>query len=472
MSVTIAPPQLPGYDFVQQLGSGAAATVFLYNQRMPQRPVAVKVSNTTLDSRAAASFNREANFMATLSSNPYILSVYDAGITADGRGFMVIEYASGGTYDNAMKTQSLSCEQVLDLGIKLAGALYSAHRNNIIHHDIKPSNILITAQGLPVLSDFGISSDVYDRNATGFSLPWAPPEVLEHRSNGSETADIYSLAATLYALLAGSSPYQHDYHPHTQSELADLIINHPLPRIGRPDVPANVESVLSKALDKDPDHRYYSALEFARAMQRVQSVDYGHITPVVADGVSAYPKDSMRRRHSENATSTQTHAGRNWLKPTLITVCAAAVIASICLIFVFVVFPRMDTSSTSGITHANAPGATESDRGKDVAKNDDTITDIINGQVPSPENLSGQYAADGTSVTFTWMNPDPRNGDSYAWSLIQSDTVDQNVQTSITEATSITVSPQEGSQTCIQVSLVRINRQMSTNPAIACAARP
>ena len=146
----------------------------------------------------------------------------------------------------------MTCEQVLDLGIKLSSALFTAHRSNIIHHDIKPSNILITSQGLPVLGDFGISTDVYDRTETGFSPPWAPPEVLQHLTNGSEAADIYSLAATLYAMFVGCSPFQHDYHPRSQSELISLIVNQPLPRLNRPDVPADVEAVLRRALNKDP----------------------------------------------------------------------------------------------------------------------------------------------------------------------------------------------------------------------------
>ena len=77
-NIPMRPPKLPGYDFVQMLGSGATATVYLYNQRMPARPVAVKASAKTLDPRAAALFNREANFMAKLSSHPYILPVYGA----------------------------------------------------------------------------------------------------------------------------------------------------------------------------------------------------------------------------------------------------------------------------------------------------------------------------------------------------------------------------------------------------------
>lgn len=226
-NIPMRPPKLPGYDFVQMLGSGATATVYLYNQRMPARPVAVKTSAKTLDPRAAALFNREANFMAKLSSHPYILPVYGAGVTSDGHGYIVIEYAPGGTYNSIMKARSMTCEQVLDLGIKLSSALFTAHRSNIIHHDIKPSNILITSQGLPVLGDFGISTDVYDRTETGFSPPWAPPEVLQHLTNGSEAADIYSLAATLYAMFVGCSPFQHDYHPRSQSELISLIVNQP-----------------------------------------------------------------------------------------------------------------------------------------------------------------------------------------------------------------------------------------------------
>ena len=202
-NIPMRPPKLPGYDFVQMLGSGATATVYLYNQRMPARPVAVKASAKTLAPRAAALFNREANFMAKLSSHPYILPVYGAGVTSDGHGYIVIEYAPGGTYNSIMKARSMTCEQVLDLGIKLSSALFTAHRSNIIHHDIKPSNILITSQGLPVLGDFGISTDVYDRTETGFSPPWAPPEVLQHLTNGSEAADIYSLAGTLYAMFGG-----------------------------------------------------------------------------------------------------------------------------------------------------------------------------------------------------------------------------------------------------------------------------
>lgn len=469
-NIPMRPPKLPGYDFVQMLGSGATATVYLYNQRMPARPVAVKASAKTLDPRAAALFNREANFMAKLSSHPYILPVYGAGVTSDGHGYIVIEYAPGGTYNSIMKARSMTCEQVLDLGIKLSSALFTAHRSNIIHHDIKPSNILITSQGLPVLGDFGISTDVYDRTETGFSPPWAPPEVLQHLTNGSEAADIYSLAATLYAMFVGCSPFQHEYHPRSQSELISLIVNQPLPRLNRPDVPADVEAVLRRALNKDPDQRYYSALEFARAMQRVQFAYFGHATPVTVEGMPAYPKDIERRRRATDQRDQITRSSRRWVKPVGITVGILAAITAAALIFAFVVVPRMDSATGSDTKQVATPGTKDDDNNRN--NQDDVITDTANAQIPSPENLNGTYAADGSSVTFTWTNPDPQSGDTYTWAIVQGSNTDQSAQTVTTSDPTVTVNAQEGSQTCIQVSIVRKNRQMSVSPAIACAAKP
>ena len=441
-NIPMRPPKLPGYDFVQMLGSGATATVYLYNQRMPARPVAVKASAKTLDPRAAALFNREANFMAKLSSHPYILPVYGAGVTSDGHGYIVIEYAPGGTYNSIMKARSMTCEQVLDLGIKLSSALFTAHRSNIIHHDIKPSNILITSQGLPVLGDFGISTDVYDRTETGFSPPWAPPEVLQHLTNGSEAADIYSLAATLYAMFVGCSPFQHDYHPRSQSELISLIVNQPLPRLNRPDVPADVEAVLRRALNKDPDQRYYSALEFARAMQRVQFAYFGYATPVTVEGMPAYPKDIERRRRATDQRDQITRSSRRWVKPVGITVGILAAITAAALIFAFVVVPRMDSATGSDTKQVATPGTKDDDNNRN--NQDDVITDTANAQIPSPENLNGTYAADGSSVTFTWTNPDPQSGDTYAWAIVQGSNTDQSAQTVTTSDPTVTVNAQEG----------------------------
>lgn len=92
------PPRISGYDFIQPLGTGATASVYRYHQRVPSRDVAIKVSSATLDPRAAARFRNEANYMAELSAHPYILSIHDAGVTSTGLGYIVLEYAPGGSY--------------------------------------------------------------------------------------------------------------------------------------------------------------------------------------------------------------------------------------------------------------------------------------------------------------------------------------------------------------------------------------
>ena len=240
-------------------------------------------------------------------------------MTSTGLGYIVLEYAPGGSYKELIRKRPLTADQMLDLGIKLCSALFTAHCKGILHRDIKPANILITPQGLPVLADFGISTNVYQAGTqTGFSVPWAAPEVLTGRSGGTEAADIYSLVATLYATLTGRSPYEHGYQAHTQQELAQVIVSRRLPPIGRPDVPADVERVLAKGLDKNPDNRYGTALEFARAMQQVQQAYYGHATPVTVEGVPEYPSSMTGKRRvapgPANVTRMDAPTGA-WKKP-------------------------------------------------------------------------------------------------------------------------------------------------------------
>ena len=157
------PPRISGYDFIQPLGTGATASVYRYHQRVPSRDVAIKVSSATLDPRAAARFRNEANYMAELSAHPYILSIHDTGVTSTGLGYIVLEYAPGGSYKELIRKRPLTADQMLDLGIKLCSALFTAHCKGILHRDIKPANILITPQGLPVLADFGGNPDRFLR---------------------------------------------------------------------------------------------------------------------------------------------------------------------------------------------------------------------------------------------------------------------------------------------------------------------
>jgi serine/threonine protein kinase len=155
-----APPLLPGLDYVRPLGSGGFADVFLYQQDMPRRAVAVKVLPAgERDPDLLRMFNAEADVLAHLSAHPAIVTVYQAGISADGRPYIVMEYCPG-SLAQRYRIERMPVDEVMAVAVRLAGALESAHRAGLIHRDIKPSNILVTTFGSAVLADFGISASL------------------------------------------------------------------------------------------------------------------------------------------------------------------------------------------------------------------------------------------------------------------------------------------------------------------------
>jgi tRNA A-37 threonylcarbamoyl transferase component Bud32 len=268
------PPVLPGFTYVTVLGSGGFADVFLYEQDMPRRQVAVKVMLAEIvTERLRAMFRAEADLMAQLSAHPSVLTVHQASVAADGRPYLVMELCSSSLSDR-YRREPLGVAEVLRVGIRIASAVETAHRAGVLHRDIKPANILTTAFGHPVLSDFGIASTLEDAAATdavGLSIPWSAPEVLADQSPGTVRSEVWSLAATVYSLLAGRSPFE---VPGGQNAPADLVARiqraRPLPT-GRPDVPERLELVLRRAMSREPSARPESALAFVRELQAVEA---------------------------------------------------------------------------------------------------------------------------------------------------------------------------------------------------------
>lgn len=269
-----SPPVLPGFTYVTVLGSGGFADVFLYEQDMPRRQVAVKVMLAEIvTDRLRAMFRAEADLMAQLSAHPSVLTVHQASVAADGRPYLVMELCSSSLSDR-YRREPLGVAEVLRVGIRIASAVETAHRAGVLHRDIKPANILTTAFGHPVLSDFGIASTLEDAAATdavGLSIPWSAPEVLADESPGTVRSEVWSLAATVYSLLAGRSPFE---VPGGQNAPADLVARiqraRPLPT-GRADVPERLELVLRRAMSRQPDARPESALAFVRELQAVEA---------------------------------------------------------------------------------------------------------------------------------------------------------------------------------------------------------
>ncbi|UPO77684.1 serine/threonine-protein kinase [Arthrobacter sp. Helios] len=268
------PPRIPGFRFLEHLGSGGFADVYLYEQDRPRRRVAVKVLLSGLRTEASrASFEAEANLMAQLSSHPYIVTIYEADITAEGRSYLAMEYCSRPSLDARYRQGGLPLSEVLAVGIQVASAVETAHRAGIAHRDIKPANILTTDYNRPALTDFGISGtmDTEDDEHLGMSIPWSPPEALSGARVDGIRADIYALGATLYTLLAGRSPFMRPGRGNTQRDLMDRIISEPLRPTGRSDVPESLELALATAMAKSADSRYSSAYAFALALQRTQT---------------------------------------------------------------------------------------------------------------------------------------------------------------------------------------------------------
>ncbi|UQN29990.1 serine/threonine-protein kinase [Brachybacterium kimchii] len=269
------PPQLAGYEYERLLGSGGFADVHLYRQLRPQRRVAIKVLlASVLDDAVRGQFDAEANVMATMSTHPSIVTIHQAEVTREHRACIVMEYCPRPNYGARFRRERISVAEVLRVGVQIAGAVETAHRAGILHRDIKPANILVTEYNRPALTDFGISvaaGNALEPEAShGLSIPWSPPEAFEDPPTADERSDVFSLAATLYSLLAARTPFERSGGGNTASDLIARISSEPLAPLGRPDVPEMLNRTLSVAMAKDPAGRYESALALGRALQQVE----------------------------------------------------------------------------------------------------------------------------------------------------------------------------------------------------------
>jgi len=265
---------LPGFTHVHVLGSGGFADVFLYEQNMPRRQVAVKVMlSEVVNEQVRQMFQAEANLMAQLSAHPSILTVYQASVSSDGRPYLVMEFCSSGLSDR-YRRERIPVPEILRVAVKIGSAIETAHRAGVLHRDIKPSNILLTAYGHPVLSDFGIAStlgEAESQDAIGMSIPWSAPEVLDDETPGTIESEVWSFAATVYTLLAGRSPFEVPGDSNKSTDLMARINRAKVQPIGRPDVPASLERALQRGMSRRPEARQRSILELVREIQAVET---------------------------------------------------------------------------------------------------------------------------------------------------------------------------------------------------------
>ncbi|MFT4137112.1 serine/threonine-protein kinase [Microbacterium sp.] len=312
---SVVAPVLAGLDYVRPLGSGGFADVFLYEQDMPRRSVAVKVMPSAApDPELLRMFNAEADVLAHLSAHPAIVTVYQAGISADGRPYIVMEYCPG-SFAQRYRIERIPVEEVLAIAVRLAGALESAHRAGLVHRDIKPSNVLVTSFGSAVLADFGIASSLSRQAGSdllAMSVPWSAPEVVSEHTAGTVASEVWSLGATVYSLLAGRSPFERrERGQNTRDQLVRRITRGRYVPIPRADVPESLQQVLARAMSRDPGSRYRTSAEFGEAIRDVQrseglpatplEVPVAEWSPVAVDFADAVARGPARS-HVEHGT--------------------------------------------------------------------------------------------------------------------------------------------------------------------------
>ena len=259
-----------GFTNLVRIGEGGFGVVYRAFQPVLGRQVAVKVLSTQLDGLARARFAREGQALGRLAGHPNIVAVHSVGLTTSGRPFLVMAYiAHGALADRITRSGALDWRSGLRVGIRLCGAVETAHRSGVIHRDIKPENVLMSDYDEPLLADFGIALvqhgfETSDGRMTA-SIEHAAPEVLDGVA-GTVASDVYSLGSTLHALLAGRSPFARTGDEPLAGWYVRIARQSP-PDLSLSEVPVDVARCVAWALEKDPADRPVSAAVFGEALQ-------------------------------------------------------------------------------------------------------------------------------------------------------------------------------------------------------------
>lgn len=533
-----APPEISGFEFLRALGTGGFSDVYLYQQRLPRRQVAVKVLLTDgLDPAARKAFVDEANVMAQLSAHPYIVTIYHADVAPGDRPYFVMEYCSGPSLSSRYKTEVFAVDDVLRIGVRLAGAIATAHAAGILHRDIKPANVLTNDFGWPALTDFGISSTVDDElpshtttisggtfdtssgasQSVGMSVPWSPPEMFEDDPQPDVRSDVFSLAATLHTLLAGRTPFEIPGRSNGTLDLIGRIERGAITPMQRTDIPASLLAVLQKGMAVSRTDRYASAIELARALQRIE-LELGYaptgievpnlhiaserpdetpgsedetrarsittvaaqpvaptpVAPPVAPPTYVSPPTYQQPTYTQPPAYAPDVSGETVVRPRQAPVPAAPVeqvappapaappskrglvIGIVSGVAVLLIAGIVAASVLlGGITPAN-PDAEQDD--------EPTGSSAIGEQsVPVPTDGVGEPSADGTAVTFTWTAPDADDDDT--WRYARSEAPNERKPLDEPTVTIDGVTP--GALVCIDVYLVR-SGGTSADPLTIC----
>ncbi|AWB87209.1 protein kinase domain-containing protein [Mycetocola zhujimingii] len=537
------PPELPGLQYVRPLGAGGFSDVYLYEQELPKRQVAVKVlASDELTDALRAAFIAEANLMAQLSAHPYIVTIYHAALAPDGRPYFVMEYCSGPSLAEQYKRARFSVADALRTGVRLSSAVATAHAAGILHRDIKPANVLTNNYGWPALTDFGISSAVDTElpvNSTtraamnaevgataagsiGMSIPWSPPEMFDDNPQPDVRSDVFSLAATLYTLLAGHTPFEIPGRPNGTVDLIGRIERGTVTPMDRDDIPRSLTSILAKGMSVQADDRFSTAVDFARALQRVEmelsyaptAIDVPNLTILDRPGDRAEDSEDKTRIRgvaTVHAQPAKVQAPPSVQPPASSPVQAGGdptVIRRMPSIQPHGAGPAVPSIAGDAPEHTvireratpteveDAPAPAPKPRrllpllagagaivvvaggivaavvfgsgaeNPNAAPTPTASSDIVTAGVPQPQPVSVSPVGDGSSVTFAWSNPEPEDGDTFIWRRVGGAADEQPKTAKEPTVTLDSITP--GSQVCIEIVTRRSSGKVSGDPLEMC----
>ncbi|MBU3180411.1 Stk1 family PASTA domain-containing Ser/Thr kinase [Clostridium psychrophilum] len=314
------------YELLEKVGEGGMAIVYKAKCRLLNRFVAVKILKEEFSNNIVfmEKFKKEASSVASLSSNN-IVNIYDVGKEGD-INYIVMEYIEGKTLKQIIVDHgSMEYDKVIDYGMQIAKALECAHKNNIIHRDIKPHNILVTEDGTVKVTDFGIakaasSVTITNTSTVMGSAHYFSPEQAKASFVDCRT-DIYSFGIVLYEMVTGRVPYDAESPvsvalKHIQEEVVP-------PKEIRADVPKNLNKLILKAIEKEPIKRYQTAKEMFLDLERIKNnSSYTIATNVMDDdytrvmepvNVADYQKEEVEEKPKpeHNKKSNNKHTKKN-----------------------------------------------------------------------------------------------------------------------------------------------------------------
>ena len=273
---SLAGLQLGAYEIIREIGRGGMGAVYLARRADEafEKEVAIKLLKRGTDTdEVLRRFQAERQILARLE-HPNIARLLDAGTTGDGLPFFVMEHVEGVPITEFCRERKLNTRERIELILPVCSAVQFAHQNLVVHRDVKPRNILVAAEGVPKLLDFGIAKLLADGAASvqvtvqgGQRLTpgYASPEQV--RGDAITTAsDVYSLGALLYELLAGSPPHRFETQNPSPTELFRVIVEREPPRVSA--IAIDLDTILRKALSKEPARRYATASELADDLRR------------------------------------------------------------------------------------------------------------------------------------------------------------------------------------------------------------